>query len=78
MEKLNVLGVAGSIRRGSYSAQALKVALEHARQYGAEVRLLEIGKMPMYDPGRPAGRPHRHAASATGRGMALCRRALCS
>ncbi len=64
MEKLNVLGVAGSIRRGSYSAQALKVALEHARQYGAEVRLLEIGKMPTYDPGMPASKEVGQAGEA--------------
>ena len=64
MEKLNVLGVAGSIRRGSYSAQALKVALEHVRQYGAEVRLLEIGKMPMYDPGMPASKEVGQAGEA--------------
>ena len=64
MEKLNVLGVAGSIRRGSYSAQALKVALEHAKQYGAEVRLLEIGTMPVYDPGMPASKEVGQAGEA--------------
>lgn len=52
----NVLGVAGSTRRGSYSTQALKIALEYAKKQGAEVRLLEISKMPLYDPNAPASK----------------------
>src|SRR5436309_10266342 len=52
----NVLGVAGSTRRGSYSTQALKIALEHAKKQGAEVRLLEIANMPLYDPNAPASK----------------------
>lgn len=40
-----VLGVAGSTRGQSYSTRALKIALEHARVQGAEVRLLELGKI---------------------------------
>jgi NAD(P)H-dependent FMN reductase len=50
----NVLGVAGSTRRSSYSTQALKIALEHAKKQGAEVRLLEVAKLPLYDPSAPA------------------------
>lgn len=60
----NVLGVAGSTRRGSYSVQALKIALEHAKKEGAEVRLLEIAKLPLYDPNAPASKEVEHAAEA--------------
>lgn len=49
---LSVLGVAGSIRQGSYSTRALKMALEYAKKQGAEVRLLDLHKvvLPLYDP----------------------------
>jgi NAD(P)H-dependent FMN reductase len=60
----NVLGVAGSLRRGSYSKQALRIALEHAKKQGAEVRLLEIDKMPPYDPNAPASKEVEQAAEA--------------
>jgi NAD(P)H-dependent FMN reductase len=48
----NVLGVAGSIRKGSYSTQALAIALEHIKKQGAEVHMLELSKtvLPLYDP----------------------------
>jgi NAD(P)H-dependent FMN reductase len=59
----NVLGVAGSTRRGSYSAQALKIALEYAKKQGAEVRLIEAG-LPLYDPNAPASKEVKHAAEA--------------
>ena len=52
----NVLGVAGSIRSGSYSRQALQMALEHAKKYGAEVRLLDIDDLPLYDPNASASK----------------------
>src|SRR2546425_6811632 len=60
----NVLGVAGSTRRGSYSTQALKIALEHAKKQGAEVRLLEIANMPLYDPNAPASKEVELVAKA--------------
>ena len=60
----NVLGVAGSIRKGSYSAQALKIAIEHAKKHGTEVRLLDISKMPLYDPNAPASAEVKQAAEA--------------
>jgi NAD(P)H-dependent FMN reductase len=60
----NVLGVAGSMRKGSYSTQALKVALEHTKKHGGEVRLLEISKMPLYDPNAPASKEVEEAAEA--------------
>ncbi|AFU60150.1 MAG: NAD(P)H-dependent oxidoreductase [Nitrososphaera sp.] len=59
----NVLGVAGSTRRGSYSAQALNIALEHAKKQGAEVRLLQA-KLPLYDPNAPASKEVEEAAEA--------------
>jgi NAD(P)H-dependent FMN reductase len=48
--ELKVLGVAGSMREGSYSKRALRVALESAKRHGAQVRLLELSKadLPMY------------------------------
>jgi FMN reductase len=48
--EFKVLGVAGSLRQGSYSTQALRIALENAQRYGAQVHLLELGKanLPMY------------------------------
>jgi FMN reductase len=50
--ELRVLGVAGSTRENSYSLKALKVALDNAKNHGAEARLLEIGKanIPLYLP----------------------------
>jgi NAD(P)H-dependent FMN reductase len=61
----DVLGVAGSTRRGSYSAQALKVALEHAKKHGAQVRLIEA-ELPLYDPNGPASKEVEQAAEAVG------------
>lgn len=60
----NVLGVAGSRRQSSYSTQALKIALEHAKKQGAEVRLLDVGKLPLYDPNAPASKELEQAAEA--------------
>jgi FMN reductase len=60
----NVLGVAGSTRRGSYSTQALKIALEHAKKQGAEVRLLDISRLPLYDPNAQASKEIEQAAGA--------------
>lgn len=60
----NVLGVVGSTRRGSYSSQALLIALEYAKKHGAEVRILEVNKMPLYDPNAPPSNEVGHAAEA--------------
>ncbi len=62
----NVLGVAGSIRQGSYSTRALKIALEHAKKQGAEVRLLDLNKavLPLYDPTASASKEVEHATEA--------------
>lgn len=50
---VNVLGIAGSMRKGSYSTQILKMVLEQAKKYGSKSRVLELRetKLPIYDPG---------------------------
>ena len=58
----NVIGVAGSTRKGSYSMQALKIALEYAKKHGSDVRLLDITKMPLYNPNVSASKEVEHAA----------------
>ncbi|HJU35608.1 MAG TPA: NAD(P)H-dependent oxidoreductase [Nitrososphaera sp.] len=62
----NVLGVAGSIRQGSYSTRTLKIALEYAKKQGAEVRLLELNTtvLPLYDPSAPASKAVEHTTEA--------------
>lgn len=62
----NVLGVAGSTRKGSYSARALAIALEHVKKQGAEVRMLELNKtvLPLYNPNAPASKEVEQAAEA--------------
>jgi FMN reductase len=59
-----VLGVAGSTRGQSYSTRALRIALEHAKKQGAEVRLLELGKiaLPLYNPNAEASKEVEQAA----------------
>jgi NAD(P)H-dependent FMN reductase len=59
----NVLGVAGSTRRGSYSTQALSIALENAKKQGAEVRLLKA-ELPLYNPNAPASKEVEEAGEA--------------
>jgi FMN reductase len=59
----NVLGVAGSTRRGSYSTQALKIGLEYAKKQGAEVRLIEA-RLPLYEPNAEASKEMEQAAEA--------------
>jgi len=66
IEKFNILGVAGSTRQGSYSLHALKIALDNAKNYGAQTRLLELGKivMPLYDPNRESSREVEYVAES--------------
>lgn len=49
---VNVLGVAGSMRQGSYSTRTLKMVLEEAKKYGSESHVLELREigLPLYDP----------------------------
>ncbi len=65
-DTFNVLGVAGSIRQGSYSTRSLKIALEYAKKQGAEVRLLDLNTvvLPLYDPSAPASKEVKHTTEA--------------
>jgi len=65
-DTFRVLGVAGSIRQGSYSTRALKIALEYAKKQGAEVRLLDLNTvvLPLYDPSAPASKEVEHTTEA--------------
>ena len=63
---VKILGVSGSMREGSSSAAALKIALEHAAAEGAETRLLDlrVADLPMYRPDESfAGHPALAAAT---------------
>lgn len=52
MKTLNILGVAGSMRKDSYGTKILKIVLDIASKYEAETSLLELGKanMPLFNP----------------------------
>ena len=65
-DTFNVLGVAGSIRQGSYSTRSLKIALEYAKKQGAEVRLLDLNTvvLPLYDPSASASKEVEHTTEA--------------
>ena len=51
-DKINILGVGGSMRQGSYSTLTLKLVLEEAKKYQSETCMLELGKitLPLYNP----------------------------
>jgi FMN reductase len=51
---VNVLGVGGSMREGSFSTRAVGVALEMTHELGAETRLLDLREidLPMFRPER--------------------------
>jgi NAD(P)H-dependent FMN reductase len=53
---INILGVAGSVRADSYSTKALKIALEQAKKYSADVLMLDLSKkvLPLCDPSTPS------------------------
>ena len=42
-EKLNVVGICGSLREGSYTRMALAIALHGAKELGADTRILDLG-----------------------------------
>ena len=46
---INILGVASSMREGSYSTLGLKMVLEEAKKYSSESYMLDIN-LPLYDP----------------------------
>ena len=41
-QPLRVIGISGSLREGSYTRMALKIALEGAEELGAETRILDL------------------------------------
>ncbi|BBM83168.1 NADPH-dependent FMN reductase [Candidatus Uabimicrobium amorphum] len=43
-EKIKVIGISGSMRANSYTSAAVKIALEGAQEFGAEVELVELGR----------------------------------
>jgi FMN reductase len=52
METLNILGVAGSMRKDSFGTKILKIVLDIATKYKSETSLLELRKvnMSLYNP----------------------------
>ncbi|WP_239154308.1 NADPH-dependent FMN reductase [Amycolatopsis sp. FDAARGOS 1241] len=58
MKQLHVVGLGGTVRPGSSSEQALRVALRHAQELGASTRAFagaELARLPMYAPGGDGG-----------------------
>ena len=53
--RLKVIGIGGTLRKGSTSLGALRRALGAAEAAGAETELLDLRELnlPMYEPGRP-------------------------
>jgi len=56
MNAMKIVGIGGSLATNSASLAALAVALDGAREYGAEIRLLDLRRLdlPMYVPGSPS------------------------
>jgi FMN reductase len=54
---IKLLGVNGSLRSQSTSLRVLNLVLDTAKEFGAEVRLLDLGQadLPMYNPDTPPG-----------------------
>ena len=52
MKTLNILGIAGSMRKDSYGTKILKIVLDMASKYEAETSLLDLRKanMPLFNP----------------------------
>jgi NAD(P)H-dependent FMN reductase len=52
LTQLHVLGIAGSIRQGSYSTQVLKMVLKEAKKYKTDTQVLDLRQvnLPIYDP----------------------------
>jgi chromate reductase len=45
---LKILGIAGSLRKGSYNASALRAAAELAPE-GVEIEVFDIGRLPLFN-----------------------------
>jgi NAD(P)H-dependent FMN reductase len=57
-ETLHVVGICGSLREGSYTRMALKIALEGARELGAKTRIIDLNKYDLvFNDGRDTSYP---------------------
>jgi NAD(P)H-dependent FMN reductase len=56
LDQLHILGIAGSMRQGSYSTQVLKMVLEEAKKYKTDTQILDLRQvnLPLYDPDNTA------------------------
>ena len=52
LNQLHILGIAGSMRQGSYGTQILKMVLEEAKKYNTDTQILDLRQvnLPLYDP----------------------------
>ena len=52
LAQMHILGIAGSMRQGSYSTQVLKMVLEESKKYKTDTQILELrhANLPIYDP----------------------------
>jgi NAD(P)H-dependent FMN reductase len=50
-KNLNVIGISGSLRPGSYTRMALEIAMQGAEEIGAQTRILDLGDydLPLVD-----------------------------
>jgi chromate reductase, NAD(P)H dehydrogenase (quinone) len=49
MEQLNLIGIAGSLREGSYNRALLETASEMAGEMGMQVDIVDLSPIPFYD-----------------------------
>lgn len=57
-KKVKILGIAGSLRAGSYNAGALRAAVEMVPE-GAEIEIFDIGGLPEYNQDGDANPPEK-------------------
>lgn len=52
LTRLHILGIAGSMRQGSYGTQVLKMVLQESKKYKTDTQILELRQvnLPIYDP----------------------------
>jgi len=42
IQKISIVGICGSLRKESYTRQAVRIALEGAEEVGAQTRLIDL------------------------------------